>query len=147
MTKIVVFWRYCQLYWKQKRRFFYCQQCIVFLVLCGSFIDDFNLLVNELSTQHRMLIVGAFNLDQMLPEHIVKVDTLIQNFNLSQRLQHSTHIYGGILDLVLDTSSSNSSSTVSFLPSPYSDHFVFLLLLFFSNLMDYIYTEFTILIT
>ena len=29
----------------------------------GSFIDDFIFLINELPTQHRMLIVGDFNLD------------------------------------------------------------------------------------
>ena len=33
--------------------------------LVGSFIDDFILLVNELPTQHRILIVGNFNIDQM----------------------------------------------------------------------------------
>ena len=87
----------------------------------GSFIDDFISLINELPTQHRMLIVGDFNLDQMLPEHVAKVNPLIQNFNLSQHSQYSTHIHGGILDLVFDTS---NSSAVSFLPSPFSDHFV-----------------------
>ena len=49
----------------------------------GSFIDDFILLNNELSTQHRISIVGYFNLEQMLSEHVSKVDPLIQNFNLS----------------------------------------------------------------
>ena len=44
--------------------------------LLDSFIDDFILLINELPTQHRMLIVGDFNLDQMLPEHVAKVDPL-----------------------------------------------------------------------
>ena len=81
----------------------------------GSFIDDFILLINELPTQHRMLIVGDFNLDQTLPEHVAKFDPLIQSFNLYQRSQYSTHIHGGILDLVFDTSNSN---TVSFLPTP-----------------------------
>ena len=57
----------------------------------------------------------------MLPEHVAKVDPLIQNFNLSQRSQYSTHTYGEILDLVFDTSNSN---TVSSLSSPYSDHIV-----------------------
>ena len=51
----------------------------------SSFIDDFISLINELPTQHRMLIVGDFNLDQMLPELVVKVNPLIQNFNLCQR--------------------------------------------------------------
>ena len=40
----------------------------------NSFIDEFVLLINELALQHRMLIVGDFNLDQMLPEHVLKVD-------------------------------------------------------------------------
>ena len=87
----------------------------------GSFVGDFFSLINELPTQHRMLIVGDFNLDQMLLEHVAKVNPLIQNFNLSQRSQYSTHIHGGILDLVFDTSNSNA---VSFLLSPFSDHFV-----------------------
>ena len=87
----------------------------------GSFIDDFVLLINELPTQHRMLIVGDFNLDQVLLEHVAKFDPLIQSFNLYQRSQYSTHIHGRILDLVSDTSNSN---TVSFLLSPFSDHFV-----------------------
>ena len=42
-----------------------------------------------------MLIVGDFNLEQMLLEHVAKVNPLIQNFNLSQRSQYSTHIRGG----------------------------------------------------
>ena len=76
----------------------------------GSFIDHFILLINELSIQHRMLIVGDFNFDQMLLEHVAKVNPLIQKFNLSQRSQYSTHIHGGILDLVFDTSNSNAVS-------------------------------------
>ena len=82
----------------------------------GSFIDDF--------------------IDQMLPEHVAKVDPQIQNFNLSHLSQYSTHIHGVILDLVFDTSNSN---TVSSLLSPLSDHFA----LFFLNLMHYIYAEFS----
>ena len=42
------------------------------------------LLINELPTQHRMLIVGNFNLDQMFAEHVAKFNPPIQNFNLSQ---------------------------------------------------------------
>ena len=36
----------------------------------GSFIDDFISLINELPTQHRLLITGDFNLDQMLLGHV-----------------------------------------------------------------------------
>ena len=82
--------------------------------------------INELPT-HRMLIVGDFNLGQMLPEHVAKVNPLIQI--LTCLSVHNIHRHGGILDLVFDTSNSNA---ISFLPSPFSGHFV----LFFSpNLM------------
>ena len=70
----------------------------------GSFINIFISLINELPTQHRMLIVCDFNLDQMLPEHVAKVDTLIQNFTFSRRSQYSTHIHRGILFLILQIS-------------------------------------------
>ena len=89
--------------------------------LC-SFIDDFILLISELPTQHRILIAGDFNLDQMLLENVAKVDHLFQSFNLFQRSQYSSHIYGGLLDLVFDISNFN---VLSSLPSPYSEHFVF----------------------
>ena len=87
----------------------------------GSFIDDFILLINELPTPHRMFIVDDFNLDLMLPDHVFKVNPLVQNFNFSQRSQYSTHIHGEILDLVFDASNSSSNT---FLPSPYNDDVV-----------------------
>ena len=64
----------------------------------GTFIDDFILLINESLTLHRILIAGDFNLDQMFPEYVAKVDPLIQTFNLSQCSQYSTQIHGGILE-------------------------------------------------
>ena len=79
--------------------------------------------MNELQQriQHRILTVGDSSLDQMLPENFANIVPLIQSFDLSQRSQHSTHIHGGILDLVFDSSNSN---IVSVLPLPYNDHFV-----------------------
>ena len=74
----------------------------------------------ELPTQHRILIVGDFDLDQLLLENVAKVDPLIQNFN-HQASQYSTDIHGGLLDLVFDTS---NSIAVSSLPSHYIEHFV-----------------------
>ena len=85
------------------------------------FIDDFILLINELTAQ---LIVGYFNLDQMLPKSVTKVDALIQSFNLSQRSRNSTHMHREILNLVFETS---NSDTVSSLPSPIGDNFEFFL--------------------
>ena len=76
--------------------------------------------INELPTQHRMLIVDDFDFDQMLSENIAIVDPQIQNFNFSQRSQYSSHIYVGILDLLFDNS--NSNTVPSFL-SPFSDDF------------------------
>ena len=99
-----------------------------------TFIDNFILLINELPAQHRILTDGDFNLDQMLSANVAKVDPLIQNFNLSPHSQYSTHIHGGLLNHVLDTSNSNALSS---LPSSYSDHFV--LFLFFSKSDNYIY--------
>ena len=68
----------------------------------------FILLINELPAQHRILIVGDFNLDQVFHENAAKVDPLIESFNLSQRSQYSTHVHRGLFDLVLDTSNSSA---------------------------------------
>ena len=93
------------------------------------------LLVNELPTQHKILIVGNFNLDQMLPENVAKVDHLIQNFNLSQPSQHSTYLLGGLLDLVSDTSNSKLFLLCR--------HPAVITLFFFSKSDHYIYIEFS----
>ena len=59
----------------------------------GSFIDNFISLINELPTQHRNLIVVYFNVDQMFPENVAKVDRLIRNFTLYQHSQYLTHTW------------------------------------------------------
>ena len=78
----------------------------------GSFIDEFIFLMNELPIQYRILIVGDFNFDQMLPENVANIAHLIQSFDPSQCSQYSTHIHGGILDLVFDSSNSNIVSVL-----------------------------------
>ena len=55
------------------------------------FIDDFMISINDLQTEHMILIAGDFNLGQMLPENVAKFDPLIKYFNLSQLSQYSTH--------------------------------------------------------
>ena len=87
----------------------------------GNFINDFIEQLNLLPKQHRTLIVGDFNIDQMLNENVEKWHILVNEFQLHQRSQYSTHSHGGILDLVFDN---KSSELVSWIPSPYSDHFV-----------------------
>ena len=61
----------------------------------GFLIDGFILLMNELSTQYRILIVGNFNLDQFFSKIVVKIAPLIQNLNLSRHSQYSPHIVWG----------------------------------------------------
>ena len=63
----------------------------------GSFIEGFTSLISALPTQHRMLIVGDINLDQMLPRLILlfKIITCLS-------IQNIQHIHGGILGLVFD---------------------------------------------
>ena len=75
--------------------------------LCN-FIDDFILLIKEQPAQQRTLIIFYFNLYQMMPENIAKVRPFIQNFNLSQPLEYSTHMHKGLLDLGFDASNSNA---------------------------------------
>ena len=75
--------------------------------LCN-FIDDFILLIKEQPAQQRTLIVFYFNLYQMMPENIAKVRPFIQNFNLPQPLEYSTHMHKGLLDLGFDASNSNA---------------------------------------
>ena len=91
----------------------------------GNFINDLIDELSQLPTEYRILIVGDFNLDQMLSENVEKINPLITRFKLHQRSQYSTHIHGGILDLVFDNS--NCCELVSWIPSPYSDHFLLLI--------------------
>ena len=70
----------------------YCQlqeTILLVVVYCmpgplGTFVDESIPTINELPTLHRALVVGDFNLDQMFPVNVVNIETLIQNFNLSQ---------------------------------------------------------------
>ena len=90
----------------------------------GTFITDLMTQISELPTQYRILILGDFNIDQMLPGNVQKINPIISQFHLHQRSQYTTHIDGGILDLVLD---SISSQSVEWMPSPFSDHFLILI--------------------
>ena len=79
------------------------------------------LLVNELPTQHRILIVGNFNLDQMLLKNVAKIASLIQNCNLSQCLTiFNSYAWGNIRSCIWFF----QFQYCFFLSSPYSDHFV-----------------------
>ena len=74
--------------------------------------------------KYRTMVVGDFNLDKLLRENIDRIQPLLAQFNFHQRSEYSTHILGGILDLVFDDVKSESTG---WMPSPYSDHFVILI--------------------
>ena len=85
-------------------------------------------LISQLSRlpidKYRTLIIGDFNLDQMLQENVQLLTPLISRFGLFQRTQFSTHVQGGILDLVMDN---RRTDHIEWIPSPYSDHFIILI--------------------
>ena len=108
-------------------------ECVLLVLLyrkpgpVGNFVNDLIEELRQLSTDTgctRTLIVGDFNMDQLLEANVEKFNRLIDEFRLFQRSTYSTHIRGGILDLVFDSS---KSEPVSWIPSPYSDHFVLLI--------------------
>ena len=86
-------------------------------------------LLQELSmleeTQHyRTILLGDFNLDQMLQENVFAFQQLCEYFKFNQRVKYSTHILGGILDLVFDQ---KRTETAQWMPSAFSDHFVIII--------------------
>ena len=91
----------------------------------GTFVYELTQLLTMLDIhRYRTIVLGDFNLDQMLPENIEAFGGFCTQFNFNQRSTYSTHIRGGILDLVFDDKKSES---VQWMPSPYSDHFVILI--------------------
>ena len=56
-----------------------------------------------------------------MPGNIDVLNEVLPPTTFHQRSQYSTHLHGGILDLVFDD---NKSDPVEWIPSPYSDHFI-----------------------
>ena len=79
---------------------------------------------NPIHVEYRTIVIGDFNLDQMLPLHVASLVPFSSHFNLYQRSNYSTHIKGGILDLVFDN---RCNTDVQWMFSPYSDHFILLI--------------------
>ena len=79
---------------------------------------------NPITEEYRTMVIGDFNWDQMLPGHVESLFPFSTHFNLFQRSNYSTHIKGGILDLVFDDKRDND---VQWMFSPFSDHFVLLI--------------------
>ena len=88
-----------------------------------------NLFIQELEDQLQILdvdkyntvLLGDFNLDQMYDPYVDLFQNVCNHFAFTQRSNYSTHIHGGILDLVFHN---RKSAPVEWIPSPYSDHFI-----------------------
>ena len=86
------------------------------------FIQELTLQLEELHVQeYNTVLLGDFNLDQMLNSNIELFHDICTRYMFTQRSNYSTHIYGGILDLVFHN---KKQEPVEWIPSPYSDHFV-----------------------
>ena len=70
----------------------------------------------------RLIVLGDFNLDQKSPEHSDCFATLMEELDCIQRCIWSTHKFGGILDLIFDNDKSKKPAT--WMPTPFSDHFI-----------------------
>ena len=96
----------------------------------GTFVENLLQSIDQFTSEifvqgnYRVIIVGDFNWDQMLPEHVRTFEPIITHFLCYQRSNYSTHIQGGILDLVFDT---QKRTKVDWMFSPYSDHFILLI--------------------
>ena len=90
-----------------------------------SFIDDLTYQLGLLHVdQHNTIILGDFNLDQMHDPYVDLFHGICTQFSLTQRSNYSTHIHGGVLDLVFHN---KRQRPVEWIPSPYSDHFVLII--------------------
>ena len=89
------------------------------------FIQELTEQLTELQIdQYNTIVLGDFNLDQMHDPYVELFRDISMQFSLTQRSNYSTHIYGGILDLVFHN---RKQESVGWIPSPYSDHFVLII--------------------
>ena len=91
----------------------------------ANFIYQLTYELRQLPTdKYRTLVLGDFNIDQMLQENVLAFGDFCTQFHFTQRSKYSTFRDGGILDLVFDN---QKSDAVKWTPSPYSDHFVLII--------------------
>ena len=89
------------------------------------FIEELTDQLAELQIgQYNTIVLGDFNLDQMHDPYVQMLHGISMQFSLTQRSNYSTHIHGGILDLVLHN---RKQESVEWIPTPYSDHFVLII--------------------
>ena len=78
--------------------------------------------IEALPSEYRKVVVGDFNLDLRLQDNNDLIEYYCHKLDMVQKVDYTTHIHGGILDLVLDTNVSAGSTDL--MPTPFSDHFV-----------------------
>ena len=90
--------------------------------LVNQFIDELKDQLDELDVgMYNTIVLGDFNLDQMHNPYVELFQDICSHFSFVQRSNYSTHIHGGILDLVFQN---KRCQPVDWVPSPYSDHFI-----------------------
>ena len=86
------------------------------------FMDDLKEEIEALPSQYRKIIVGDFNFDLRLENKELYINDYCHRLNLKQKVNYTTHIKGGILDLIMDGRDSNGFA--DWMPTPFSDHFI-----------------------
>jgi hypothetical protein len=86
-----------------------------------NFVERLTDQVRRLPIDKRIILLGDFNLDQRDGNNVDLFSEFREEFSFSQRSNFTTHTSGGILDLVFDN---RNSTEVSFMPTPFSDHFI-----------------------
>ena len=91
-------------------------------ISANQFMVDLIEEIDALPNDCRKIIVGDFNLDVRLQTNKDIIDLFSQQIHMQQKVTYSTHIHGGILDLVFDCN--DSKGEADWMPTPFSDHFV-----------------------
>ena len=54
------------------------------------------------TSKYWTIVLGDFNIDQLLEENVASFEPIISRFYFQQQSRYSAYINGGILDLVLE---------------------------------------------
>jgi len=91
----------------------------------SQFLEDFQTLISNVSTSHKFLMTGDFNIhvDDLTDSNAIQFLSLLDHANLTQHVSFPTHRHSHTLDLVTTSANSTLSPTVmSYYISP-ADHF------------------------
>ena len=86
------------------------------------FLDDLKEEIEALPSEYRKIVVGDFNFDLRLENKELYINNYCHRLNLKQKVNYTTHIKGGILDLIMDCRDSHGFT--DWMPTPFSDHFI-----------------------